>query len=208
MGVVGEGGGFFSDEPEGMMVTPGQYTVALSQELDGQMTQLTEAETFNVKPLRTGALKGAAYAEVAAFWQKLSSVQHDAAVSNKQLSEALKRTELMAKALKNSLAEHGELDQMLNDIVAQVHSLDQQMNGNRAKQEIGEKTKVTIGSRIGAATLGTALSTYGPTATHRQTLAIASEELAELKPKIEQLLSKEIPAFESKLAEVGAPYIH
>ena len=208
MGVVGEGGGFFSDEPEGMMVTPGQYTVALSQELDGQMTQLTEAETFNVKPLRTGALKGAAYAEVAAFWQKLSSVQHDAAVSNKQLSEALKRTELMAKALKNSLAEHGELDQMLNDIVAQLHSLDQQMNGNRAKQEIGEKTKVTIGSRIGAATLGTALSTYGPTATHRQTLAIASEELAELKPKIEQLLSKEIPAFESKLAEVGAPYIH
>ncbi len=208
MGVVGEGGGFFSDEPEGMMVVPGQYTVAISQELNGQMTQLTEPQTFKVKPLRTGALKGAAYAEVAAFWQTLASVQHDAAVSNKQLSEALKRTELMAKALKNSLAEHGELDQMLNAIVAELHSLDQQMNGNRAKQEIGEKTKVTIGSRIGAATIGTALSTYGPTATHRQTLAIASKELAALKSKIEQLVAEDIPAFERKLAAVGAPYIH
>lgn len=208
MGVVGEGGGFFSDEPEGMLVTPGQYTVAISQQHKGELTQLTEPKAFNVMPMRTAALKGAAYADVAAFWQELAGIQHQVAVTNKQLSEALKRTELMKKALKNSLAAHGELDQTLNDIVAELHSLDQQMNGNRSKQQVGEKTKVTIGSRLSAATLGTALSTYGPTPTHRKTLEIAQQEFAALKPKIDQVVSESIPAFESKLAEVGAPYIH
>ncbi len=82
------------------------------------------------------------------------------------------------------------------------------MNGNRAKQLVGEKTKVTIDSRLGAATIGTALSTYGPTPTHRKTLAIAKKEHDALKPKIEQMVAEKIPAFERKLAEVGAPYIH
>lgn len=208
-GVVGASGGFFGgEEPEGMMVAPGQYTVAMSQEIDGEVTQLTEPQAFNVKPLRSGALKGASYDQVAAFWQELSETQHEVAVSNKKLSEALKRTELLSKALKNSLAEHGELDKMLNDIVGELHDLDQQMNGNKSKQQIGEKTKVTIGSRLGAASIGTGLSTYGPTPTHRKTLAIAKKEYNVLKPKIEQVVSVKIPALESKLAEVGAPYIH
>jgi len=207
-GVVGQGGGPFGNGPTGVMASPGQYTVAISQEVNGEITQLTEPQSFNVKPLRSGALKGAAYDQVAAFWQELSSTRHEVAVTNKKLSEALKRVELIAKALQNSLAEHGELDETYNEIVAELHSLDLQMNGNRSKQQIGEKTKVTIGSRLGAVSIGTGLSTYGPTPTHRKTLAIAKKELAVLKPKIEQVVSVKIPALESKLAEIGAPYIH
>jgi hypothetical protein len=82
------------------------------------------------------------------------------------------------------------------------------MNGNRSKQQVGEKTKTTIGSRLGAATMGTGLSTYGPTATHRKTLKIAQQEHDRLKPKIEQLVDVKIPEFERKLAAIGAPYIH
>ncbi len=207
-GVAGEGGGFFSDEPEGMLVAPGQYNVSLSQEVDGVVTELSTPQTFNVKPLRQGALKGASYEDVADFWQQLSAVQHEVAVSNKKLSEAIKRTELIEKALKNSLAEHGELDATLHQIITDLHTLDANMNGNRSKRQIGEKTKVTIGSRLGAAGIGTGLSTYGPTPTHIKTLSIAKAEHDALKPQIEDITDKRIPALEKQLEAIGAPYIH
>ncbi len=207
-GVLTDGGGFFSDEPEGMMVAPGQYTVALSQEVDGAVTQLSEPQSFQVEPLRSGALPGAEPQAVAEFWQQLSGVQHEVAISSKKLSEGLKRTKRLSKALKNSLAEHGDLDLTLNQIISDLHALDRTLNGNRSKQQVGEKTHVTVGSRLGAVMIGTSLSTYGPTPNHKRTLAIAEREFNELKPQIDDIIDKRLPEFESKLQAIGAPWVH
>lgn len=208
-GVLGQGGGFFSDEPQGMMVAPGEYRVSMSQEVNGEISQLTEPQSFLVKPLREGgALKGATYDEVAQFWKELSSVQHDVSVTNKKLSEGIKRVDKLADALKSSFASHGELDNELNEIRTQLHQLDRELNGNRSKQQVGEKTKVTIGSRLGAAFIGTGLSTYGPTPNLRKSLNIAKEEIEVIMPKVENLTDTVMPAFESKLAEIGAPFVH
>lgn len=208
-GVLGQGGGFFSDEPQGMMVAPGAYMVAMSQEVNGQITQLTEPQSFMVKPLRErGALKGSSYDEVAEFWIELSSVQHDVAVTSKKLSEGIKRADRLYDALKNSFASHGDLDKELNQIRSQLNQLDHELNGNRSKQQVGEKTKVTIGSRLSAATIGTGLSTYGPTPNLRKSLNIAKEEHQIIKPKVEKVIGEVMPAFEAKLAEIGAPFVH
>lgn len=207
-GVIEPDGQFFNDEPEGMLVAPGTYSVSMSQEFNGQITDLGLTQTFVVKPLHEGALPGAAHEDVAAFWQELRAVQHESAVLNKKLSAAIERTQLIEKALAHSQAEHGDLDQSLNDMVQELHALDQALNGNRSKQQVGEKTKVTVGSRLFAASIGTTLSTYGPTPTHRQTLAIAQDELSVIKPQVEAITEQRLPALEQALAAKGAPYVH
>jgi len=208
VGVLGSGGSWFSEEPAGMMVAPGTYQVSLSHEVNGQMTAVGSPQSFEVKPLRTGALSGAEPEEVAAFWQQLSATQHKAAVMGKKLSESLKRMEQLKSALNQSMAEHGALDTLWFTLNQRLISLDRQLNGNRSKQQVGEKTRMTIGGRLSAVTLGTSLSTYGPTPTHRQSLAIASDELQALSEQIKQITEQELPAFEQQLADIGAPYVH
>ncbi|MCX7552933.1 hypothetical protein OS175_03490 [Marinicella sp. S1101] len=208
-GVLQQQGDFFSDEPRGMMVAPGTYQVSLSQEVDGQIKQLHEPVPFKVKPMHeSGALAGADYAEVAAFWQQLADVQHDVSVTNKKLSEGLKRADRLDDALRRSMAEHGELDRELKAIKDELNRLDREMNGNRSKQQIGEKTQVTIGARLGAASIGTSFSTYGPTPNLKKSLEIAAAKHAELKPQVEKVVAETMPAFETKLDEIGAPFIH
>jgi len=206
-GIVGEGSGFFSDEPEGMMVAPGEYSVTLSKEIAGVVKQISVPQSFVVEPLRHGVLQGAEPQEVVAFWRQLSATQDAAAVTAKKLSDAIKRTDQLKKAMKNSLAEHGTLDIALNQIINDLHLIDRQMNGFRTKQQVGEKTHVTIWSRLSAASIGTLLSTYGPTATHKRSLAIANEDYAVLKKQVDAVVDKRLPAFEQDLQAIGAPVV-
>ncbi|MGJ8664349.1 MAG: WD40/YVTN/BNR-like repeat-containing protein, partial [Marinicella sp.] len=207
-GVVGEGGGFFSDEPQGMLVAPGKYVVSLTQEVNGEISQLGEPQSFAVKPLRKGALKGADHDVVVGFWQELTNLSQEVSITNKKLSEALERTKLFEQALEHSLAEHGEADIMLHKIISDLHAVDKSLNGNRSKQEVGEKTGVTVGSRLGAAFIGTGLSTYGPTPTHRKSLDLAQQEFSSIQQEVNRITGKSIPEFEKILTELGAPYVH
>ncbi len=207
-GVLGKGGGFLSDEPEGMMVAPGTYSASMSLEVNGEIKQLSKPQSFEVERLRKGALDGAEPEEVVDFWQQLSAVQDDVAITNTKLTEAMKRAEQLQKALQNSLAEHGELDQTLFQITAELNSIQKDLRGSQAKQEIGEKTKITIGSRLSAATIGTSLSTYGPTPTHKKSLAIAQKEHAVIKQRLMKVIDEQMPALEEKLQAIGAPWIY
>ncbi|MGB6367491.1 MAG: hypothetical protein WBG93_11745, partial [Thermoanaerobaculia bacterium] len=80
------------------------------------------------------------------------------------------------------------------------------LRGNERQDDIGEPRPHTIGRRLSAASIGTMLSTYGPTPNHRQTLAIAQEELEEVKQGLKQLLQVDLPAFEEQLEAAGVPW--
>jgi len=62
--------------------------------------------------------------------------------------------------------------------------------GEKAKNEVGEKTAPTLFSRIRVLMMGTGGSTYGPTPLLQQTLDIANSELNELKPMAESVAKK------------------
>ena len=54
--------------------------------------------------------------------------------------------------------------------------------------------------------MGNMMSTHGPTPNHQNTLAIAQEELAEVKTGLAQLVEVDLPAFEDKLDAAGVPW--
>ncbi|MCB1582683.1 MAG: hypothetical protein KDI92_06450 [Xanthomonadales bacterium] len=207
-GVLGQGGGFLSDGDSGMLVVPGKYTVSLSQEVNGKIAQLSEPQEFKVNRLYQGALEGAAMDKVFAFWQQVSAAQDQAAVTNKKLTEAIKRAQMLEKSLARSLTEHGVLDAELLAISQALQAINKRMNGSPAKQQIGEKTHVTVGDRLFAASIGTGLSTYGPTATHQKSLTIAEKELASISAELLPIIENRLPEFERKLQAIGAPWLY
>jgi hypothetical protein len=116
------------------------------------------------------------------------------------------RVEAMKTALSRSRADPGELDARLSALHTALQDIENDLYGNRAKRQIGEKTKPTIGDRLFSVELGVGQSTYGPTATHLKTMLIVNEQLQRTKTDLAntQEMADELG---DDLLEAGAPWV-
>ncbi len=191
----------------GIMVVPGKYSVSLSKEVDGLITELQDPQSFNVKALRTGALKGSSYDETLAFWKELSAVQASLQKVYIEMGESIKTADLMKVSLERSSIVSADLNKQLHDLKTKLQAMQAKLGGSPAKNEVGEKNPATINSRLSAASTGTRMSSYGPTPMHKRSLEIAQEELTEITDELKKIKETEIPALMKKLKEGGAPWI-
>jgi hypothetical protein len=191
----------------GAMVAPGNYSVTLSKNVDGNVTNLSEPVPFAVEQLFKGALAGADPKETAAFWKETERLNKSTTAASRVLAKALERVTLLQKALIRTVAAPGNLDSELHRIKQSLLTLDEQLNGNRSKRQIGEKNKPTIAWRLGVASWGTFDSTYGATPLHKRSLEIAATEFQELKKNLDIIINQDIPKIEDALKAAGAPWI-
>lgn len=205
---VGLQGDYFDPVPRGPMVAPGNYTVSMSKEVDGVITELQAAQPFKVVQMhKRGALKDVDGAKVAAFWKELASVQRVSTATAKALADSVKRLDLLEQSLDRTVVALGEYDAKFAELRAQLLALDSRLNGNPAKNKVGAWNGVGINDRLFHAQIGTFRSTYGPTPAIEQSVAIAKEELGELRDALEDLRNTKIPAFEQQLQALGAPWV-
>jgi photosystem II stability/assembly factor-like uncharacterized protein len=196
----------FGGGPEGLMAAPGTYTVTLSKQVDGKIMDLSAPQTFEVVPLRKGALEGASIDEVAGFWRKYETAVREASALQSVLSATMKKTKAMQTALLNSTAKTGDLDQRLHQLQQDLINLDIAMNGMRTKQEPGEKTNPAIGDRLFAVSRGIDYSTYGPTETTKNTMAIVEKQLKSSRTTLEAIVAR-AKTLGKDLVKAGAPWV-
>ncbi|MFC2155101.1 glycosyl hydrolase, partial [Acidobacteriota bacterium] len=189
------------------LVNPGKFTVSLSYEVDGTITGISKPASFSVVPLRKGALPGTSPEEYARFREELTRMLREASAASLTLRKALKKVEVLKTALERTPAAPGELDKQLFQIRESLLNLDQQLNGNPAKDQVGEKTNPTFRSRMFAAMDGSWSSTYGPTPTHKRSLEIAKGEFVTFKSALDKILLEQLPELEKALYDAGAPMI-
>ncbi len=192
--------------PQGFMAVPGKYTATLSKIVEGKVTQLSEPVSFTVKPMREGTLKGATPEVASEFWRGFEDITGKVSALNIQLDRIGKRIKAMKTALLRANAAPGELDNRLNTIEKRVADLNTDFYGNSAKQQVGEKTKPTIGDRMFAIYRGIQWSTYGPTSTHLETMEIINTQLGSIHSKLTTLKS-ETDRLSKDLQEAGAPFV-
>ncbi len=190
----------------GFMVAPGSYSATLYKNVDGQVSQLGESVTFEVEQMRKGVLDGADPDVVAAFWREFEATSKNAAQLNLELGNALRKVNAMQKALELSELAPGNLDQQISTVRKAVLDINSQLNGNPAKNQMGAKTRTTIGTRLFTVQLGIGTSTYGPTITNKQSLEIINNEIADLSDRLEQQQSR-IDRLIQALKDAGAPWI-
>jgi len=93
-----------------------------------------------------------------------------------------------------------------DDMAKRLKIMLERLDGDDRRGRMNEGGPVPIDRRVAVAFYGTHFSTYGPTPTHLQSLAIAEQQFAELKAEFEQLLETELPAFEATLNAAGVPW--
>jgi hypothetical protein len=172
----------------------------------GKITTLNPPVHFEVVPLREGALKGSSHAEAAAFWRSYEDAVRASSAVNRTLGAELARVEAMKKALSRATTAPGDLDERLNRLRTKLQGLEDELFGNRAKRQVGEKTRPNVGSRLSAVDLGVYHSTYGPTVTHRKTLEFANAQLQQIKTDLEAARA-EAAALGEDLLQAGARWV-
>ena len=192
--------------PRGLMVAPGTYKVSLWMEDNGTVELLADARTFEVKPLRSGALEGSSPEDVAKFWREYEQAVRTQTAMAVAFANAQAKLARMRAAIEQSQGEIQVLLQQYADVAKRIHALDRQLNGDVTKRQVGEKVRPTIAERIGSVGRGVDRSTFGPTETHRTSLEIANREmqlrLAELRQAAEALSE-----LANEIAANGGPHI-
>jgi hypothetical protein len=196
-------GGFFDG---GFIATPGTYTATLSKNVQGEVTQLSEPVSFEVKPLRKGTLERVSNKTITEFRKDLENFQQELTQTSNTLEDHIDRVNAMQKALSRASKEDTALVKRLHNARMQLLDIKERMEGSEAKQEIGEKTQPTPGSRlyVGYNALS---STYGPTPMHIKTVENGKRELDVIQKDLNQFTNNVMPELKKAVQNAGAPPI-
>lgn len=192
----------------GIAVMPGTYSVTLSKEIDGVITDLAGPMEFKVEKLYEGALEGMSEQKAFAFRQEVTRMREATSAASIVYNDAQKKINAMQTALLSMAEPPGELFQELYTIKRELAEFNEQVYGDPAKRELSEYDYPTVNQRLGVASGGAWNLSYGPTATQQMCLEIAKEQFKGLKADLEVLIQVRIPAFEQKLITAGAPWMN
>jgi photosystem II stability/assembly factor-like uncharacterized protein len=188
----------------GFPVAPGTYTATLVKIVEGQVTGLAGPLSFDVEPLRDGALPRASNEAIAQFRAEMETFQRDRARADKLLDELIEKTEAMQTALARAEVGDTALTRRLYATRLELLDLKTAVEGNEAKDEIGERDPPSPRNRffVGMRGLNT---TYGPTELHRRTVAAGRNELTALTTELNRIAEQVMPELERALEAAGAP---
>lgn len=192
-------------ELEGFLCAPDTYAATLNKYEEGEFTQLAGPVNVEVEPLMDGTLDGNPMNEVVAFWRSYEDLNRDVNVLGWELSQARK----MADKLFTAATKANVGNELLSEIVEireVLDDLDTKLNGNPAKNQIGERNKPTLGDRIFALYRGISTSTYGPTETHEETMRIIKQQWTEMKSTLETQQVKE-KSIADRIIEAGGSWV-
>ena len=198
LGDTGTGNGF--------RALPGSYTASLVKIEAGEVTELAESVSFDVVPLRDGALPSASNAVVAAFREELQTFQHDLQRTGSALDEQIETVEAMQTALERATTVDSALTRRLYETRLTLLELRVAVEGSEAKDEIGEDGPPSPGNRYSVGVRGLS-SSYGPTAMHRESVQAGRNELAALQGELTRIVEQVMPQLERALEAAGAPPI-
>ena len=193
------------DAPSGPMVAPGGYRVQMALRADGIETPAGEPQSFQARPLGQGTLAPPDRAQVAEFNQGAARLQRAAMGSGASLGELETRLRLLTQAIEQTPRASAALRDSVRAVRAVAVALRTEFSGDQTIGGRSEPTPVTVMGRIQRVIGSLWSSTAAPTATHRRSLAIASEQLGEFLPKL-RTFADQLKRLEDLAEAAGAPW--
>ncbi|MDX1939269.1 MAG: glycosyl hydrolase [Saprospiraceae bacterium] len=205
--VGGAGGGGFGGGGgnSGIMVMPGDYTVSLSQSINGEIKELVAPIQFKINSLGGVTLPASDRKALVEFQKEAQELQRVIAGANTMLGDINTRVRAMRMALDAVALPPTELTSDLKKIEDKLEKINLVMSGDRIASRVDMPTKPGVNNRLGTL-FGAAGSTSAPTQAQKDALKIAKEEFAPIVSEIRNIMETDIKNLERKLEDAGAPY--
>ncbi len=187
----------------GPLALPGDYTVTLTKEVDGEITELAEAVPFRVIPLGLATFPAEDLDEAMAFHKAAARLQRGVRGGIRAAEEMDQRLSYIRKAIVDTpdasrglLAETDALESRLNAWLTEVR-------GDRTRSKYYVPVPLSISGRAGVAVDWHVTS--APTQTQRDAYELAATAF-ERSLETLQSMDADLAILQAKIEDAGAPW--
>jgi photosystem II stability/assembly factor-like uncharacterized protein len=192
--------------PVGPLVAPGTYRVALAKRVEGRLTPIGEAQTFEAAPLGGDTLPPADRAVLLAFQQKTGKLQRAVLGAIAAAGEAQTRINHLKKALADTPGADPALQDRVRAIEGKLKDIQEALTGDPVRGKYNEPRPPPIDDRVNRIVAGHWYSTADATATHRRNYEIAAQEFGPVLERLRALILTDLASLENAAEAAGAPW--
>ncbi|WP_323755561.1 glycosyl hydrolase [Roseivirga sp.] len=186
-------------------VVPGNYTVSLSQNIKGEISELAEPVSFKVKDIDNKTIPAADWLAMANFKKKAMALMQAVNSTRSVLGEMNGKIANYKAAAKGfSARESNELMKEIMALEAKVNALNMEINGDSDYRQLDMDGEYSTGQRAQNAVYDIFGSTSNVTGTAKANYDIAANEFGPILPKVKALVS-EFTRMDTKLDQLEAP---
>jgi uncharacterized protein YukE len=195
----------WESDPAGPMVLPGEYSVTLSKRVEGRFEDITEAQSFKLKPMFDGGLVTDDREGLLAFQQKTAELYRAVMGASRAVDEIDSRIEHMMQAVTDTPTSTEAHASALRALKARLQEVQVGLNGDATVTSRNEPAPMALTTRVGTIAYGTWNTQAGVTGNFSDSYDVAAEQfpgiLGELKA-----IDTELTAIEQELEGEGAPW--
>ena len=195
----------WSAKPQGPLVAPGEFSAELYTLKSGQLSAISEPQTFTVKAVPSLPDDNEAEA-VTAFQRETYDLMRQLHGALKEVERTQTRIDHVRAALLAAPQAEPALFTQTDALNKTLNSLKRRLNADDVRQQLNEPTAPTTFMRA-MRVAGMHWSTRQmPTATQRENLALAQTQFADIKQALATLIESELAALEAMAEAAGAPW--
>jgi hypothetical protein len=198
------GAGFGFGGPQGPLVMPGKYTVAMALQVNGATTPVAGQQSFEVTVEGREKMTDAERVALGDFQRKVSALQRSISGAASAATEAKSRIASLKRSAAEAPVENSKL-------VSQAEALDNEIdaiiNELRGGRENTDSPAPSINSRIGFVADRIRLSTVRPSQTQLEQFDLSNSEFQPVLARLRKLVDMDMRALEKALEAAGAPLV-
>jgi len=192
------------DEERGLMAAPGMYTATLYKRVGRQVTKLTDAVQFELKPIRTPTLDVSDSEAVLTFSEELMAAEQRATATVAIVEDMVKTLEQLRTAINLTPGDVTGLETRYAAIQDEINAIKFELNGLESRERKGIKP-ANISSRLWYAMTAT-WSSYGPTDQHHEQFDYAVKGLNAVGERLKVLQEKDLLSLQQAIIKAGGPW--
>ncbi len=191
----GGGGGF--------QAMPGDYKVSLAKRENGVVTELVPPTPFRIVGEFDGKVTATDRAAMEAYREKVTKLQRAVVGALEILDSLNARLTVILGAIEATPTAPPSLRKEALAIQDRLQEIDRSMRGDSTGNILGRPQPPTIVSRVNDVTFSQLANPVPPTKTRVDSVSIASDEFAEVLPKLRAIATKDMPQLDKHLDAAG-----
>ncbi len=195
----------WDEPPIGPLAPPGRYSVHLSKLVGGDVVPLGEPQPFVTVPL-AGPGSEADWGAISDFQRLTADLLRRATGAEQAADKAADRLAHLEKALLDVPKPNRQLLAEARAVELRLKDLLDQLIGDRTRGRLSEPAVPSILGRLFDIAGAHWSTTHGPTRTHRESLAVAQRQFAEVSVGLRQLIETDLAELEQAAESAGAPW--
>ncbi len=193
-------------EDSGPLVAPGTYTIRLEKRVDGVLTRIGEAQTFETVPLGIASLPASDRQALAEFHRRAAELQRAVLATVEVVKETRTALAALSAAIDSTPGIDVAADADLRKVRLRLADIEVALLGDATIRKRQEPVPPSTVDRINRVMEAHWSSSSAATTTHRRNYEIASDALTEILIDLRPLIEVDLPALRKKVERAGGPW--